>query len=412
LKILVYGINYQPELIGVGKYTGEMTAFLASRGHTVRVITAPPYYPEWKVASEYNCWWYRYAEEGRISVWRCPLYVPGNPRKISRLIHLASFAISSLPVALVSVFWRPDIVIGIEPTLFTSPATLLLARLAKARSVLHIQDYEIDAMIGFGLARRGRLASLVTRLEHRLMRSFDRVTSISRSMLDKARAGGVAETKLGLFPNWVDTGALSPGGDGGRYRKQFGIPPDARVVLHSGNIGNKHGLELMLDAAAYFSGQANIFFLIVGEGAQKAALQGRARVMALENVIFAGLQPRHELRNLLASADIHVVLQKRGGGDAVYPSRLTAILSVGGRALVTASEGTELYKLSRARPGIYKCIEPENKAAFYGAISEMLQSGEVGHNVHARQYALDSLCGDVILGRFEHGLRQLLSKGE
>ncbi len=407
MKILVYGINYQPELIGVGKYTGEMTGFLVSRGHTVRVITAPPYYPEWKVAAEYNCWWYRYSEEERISVWRCPLYVPSSPRRITRLIHLASFAISSLPVALASVLWKPDIVIGIEPTLFTSPATILLARLAKARSVLHIQDYEIDAMIGFGIAQPGSLARLVTRLEGRLMRSFDRVTSISHSMLEKARAGGVAGDKLGLFPNWVDTSALSPGGDGSKYRRQFGIPSDARVVLHAGNIGHKQGLELILDAAAHFADQANIYFLIVGEGARKAALQKRAATMGLQNVIFADLQPRDELRNLLACADIHVVLQKSGGGDAVFPSRLTAILSVGGRALVTANEGTELYKLSRARPGIFRCIEPGNNVAFYDAIFEMLQSSEEGHNVQARQYALDCISSDAILHNFELELRQL-----
>lgn len=45
MKILVYGINYSPELTGIGKYTGEMVEWLAAQGHEVRVITAPPYYP-------------------------------------------------------------------------------------------------------------------------------------------------------------------------------------------------------------------------------------------------------------------------------------------------------------------------------------------------------------------------------
>ncbi len=49
MKILVYGINYWPELTGIGKYTGEMVEWLAAQGHEVRVITAPPYYPQWQV---------------------------------------------------------------------------------------------------------------------------------------------------------------------------------------------------------------------------------------------------------------------------------------------------------------------------------------------------------------------------
>ena len=46
MKILVYGINYSPELTGIGKYTGEMVEWLAAQGHEVRVINAPPYYPQ------------------------------------------------------------------------------------------------------------------------------------------------------------------------------------------------------------------------------------------------------------------------------------------------------------------------------------------------------------------------------
>lgn len=94
MKILVYGINYSPELTGIGKYTGEMVAWMAQEGHEVRVITAPPYYPQWKVGERYSAWRYR-REEGEVTVWRCPLYVPKQPSTLKRLLHLGSFALSS-----------------------------------------------------------------------------------------------------------------------------------------------------------------------------------------------------------------------------------------------------------------------------------------------------------------------------
>lgn len=94
MKILVYGINYSPELTGIGKYTGEMVAWMAQEGHEVRVITAPPYYPQWKVGERYSAWRYRW-EEGEATVWRCPLYVPKQPSTLKRLLHLGSFALSS-----------------------------------------------------------------------------------------------------------------------------------------------------------------------------------------------------------------------------------------------------------------------------------------------------------------------------
>ena len=73
MRILLYGINFAPELTGTGKYTGELAAWLAARGHEVRVITAPPYYPEWKVRQGYSSWLWRTEQGASLTVLRCPL---------------------------------------------------------------------------------------------------------------------------------------------------------------------------------------------------------------------------------------------------------------------------------------------------------------------------------------------------
>jgi colanic acid biosynthesis glycosyl transferase WcaI len=94
MKILIYGINYSPELTGIGKYTGEMGAWLAAENHDVRVVTAPPYYPEWRVTEGYNNAYSR-SIEGNVEVVRCPLFVPSKPSALTRLLHLSSFSVSS-----------------------------------------------------------------------------------------------------------------------------------------------------------------------------------------------------------------------------------------------------------------------------------------------------------------------------
>ena len=100
MRLLIYGLNHAPEPTGIGKFTGEMAAWLAARGHEVRVVTAPPYYPAWQIGAGYSGWlWRRETIEG-ARVYRCPLYVPAKPRGLTRILHLASFALSSFPVAL------------------------------------------------------------------------------------------------------------------------------------------------------------------------------------------------------------------------------------------------------------------------------------------------------------------------
>ena len=117
MKILVYGINYSPELTGIGKYTGEMVEWLAAQGHEVRVITAPPYYPQWQVGENYSAWRYK-REEGAATVWRCPLYVPKQPSTLKRLLHLGSFAVSSFFPLMAQRRWKPDRIC----LLYTSPS--------------------------------------------------------------------------------------------------------------------------------------------------------------------------------------------------------------------------------------------------------------------------------------------------
>ena len=89
MKILIYGINYSPELTGIGKYSGDMGAWFAQRGHETRVITAPPYYPEWEVQPPFKSWAFKAEEISGARVYRCPLYVPNTPTTVTRLFHLS-----------------------------------------------------------------------------------------------------------------------------------------------------------------------------------------------------------------------------------------------------------------------------------------------------------------------------------
>lgn len=129
MKILVYGINYWPEPTGIGKYTGEMAAWLVSRGHEVRVVTAPPYYPAWKISPGYRALAYTRAMETGATVFRCPLWVPGQPSGAKRMLHLFSFALSSLPVVLRQIFWRPDVVWMAAPAFACAPGAIATAKL-------------------------------------------------------------------------------------------------------------------------------------------------------------------------------------------------------------------------------------------------------------------------------------------
>ncbi|EGD6365027.1 colanic acid biosynthesis fucosyltransferase WcaI [Salmonella enterica] len=406
MKILVYGINYSPELTGIGKYTGEMVAWMAREGHEVRVITAPPYYPQWKVGERYSAWRYR-REEGEATVWRCPLYVPKQPSTLKRLLHLGSFALSSFFPLMAQRRWKPDRIIGVVPTLFCTPGMRLLAKLSGARTVLHIQDYEVDAMLGLGMAgkgKRGSVARLATAFERSALRNVDNVSTISRSMMNKAREKGVAAEKILFFPNWSEVARFQEVNDADvtALRQQLGLPEGKKIVLYSGNIGEKQGLEKVIDAAERLRDRP-LIFAIVGQGGGKARLENMARERGLANIKFLPLQPYDALPALLKMGDCHLVVQKRGAADAVLPSKLTNILAVGGNAVITAEPHTELGQLCAHYPGIAVCVEPESADALVDGISQALAMPK--NNTMAREYAERTLNKENVLSQFIADIR-------
>src|SRR5579871_5044091 len=158
MRILVVGINYAPDLIGVAKYNTELCEALAAFGHEVRVVTAPPYYPEWLVPSGYGGWSYRREFVNGVSITRAPIYVPEKPTGAKRLLHHTSFAITSFwPVLMASLRWRPDVIFSVAPSLMSAAFPAWIARRTGALSWLHLQDFEIDAAFDLGLLANKRL---------------------------------------------------------------------------------------------------------------------------------------------------------------------------------------------------------------------------------------------------------------
>lgn len=396
MKILIYSTNFAPEPTGIGKYSGEMAAWLAEQGHEVRVVAAPPYYPVWQLADGYAWPLYRRECWHGVGVWRAPIWVPRSPSGLKRVLHLLSFALSSLPVMLWQILWRPDVVMTVVPALVCAPAGWLVAKLSGAKAWLHIQDFEVDVAFQMGLLKGKRLQNFVLAAESWLLRRFDCVSSISSRMLDKLRQKGVVEARLSFFPNWVDIAHIFPLTSPSDYRAQLGINLNTKVVFFSGTLGGKQGLMVLPEAAWILSSRADILFLICGDGVMKPQLE--AASAGLNNVRFLPLQPFERLGQLLGLADIHLLPQSPEAADLVLPSKLSGMLASGKPVIATCSEGAEIARV------VSQCglvVAPEDGAALAAAIEKLVDNNAMRQRfgTQARHYAKENFDKNAVLAR-------------
>ena len=407
MRVLLYGLNFAPEPTGIGKYTGELAEALCGAGHEVRVVTALPYYPGWRIWKQYRGFGYRTERASpALKVFRCPLWVPSRPTGWARLIHLFSFALSSLPVVLWQRLWRPEAVIVVVPTMFCLPGTLLALLGSRAKRIVHVQDLEVDAAFELGLVRGRTLRSLVIRIERGLLNRFDVVSSISVKMLERLAQKGVVEDKLVLLPNWIHTQEIKPGSKMTSFRFDWGLEQDCVVALYSGSMGEKQGVEVLMEAAARLEKNASIRFVICSEG--PAFERVKTQYGHLSNVIWNGLVPQEKLNDLLNTADIHLLPQRGGASDLVMPSKLTGMLAGGRPVVATAVPGTQIADIV-GNLGIV--VLPEDPAALAAAIEQLANDQTLREQLGAaaRAYAVENLSGNVILSRFERQLRELVN---
>ena len=408
MKILIYGINFSPELTGIGKYTGEMAFWLASKGHDVRVIASPPYYPMWKVADGYSGRKYAYEQVDGISIWRIPTWVPKKQTGLNRIIHLVGFSIASFPVLIRQVFWRPNVIWLAVPAFSCAPGVLLAKLFFNPKTWIHIQDYEIDAAFNMGLIKGNLLKKIISNFERFLLKKFDVVSSISDQMIALAIKKGVAPNKLVSLPNWVDfqstffttRSASAPQ----NLRREFGIPADQLVALYSGNIGNKQGMELISNVAK-LAEKDNILFVICGDGAGKKSLVDECT--GLLNVLFFPLQPREKLGALLSMADIHLLPQRDNVADLVMPSKLTGIFASGRPVIATAKGGSSLEMIIS---GCGLVVPPNSPCLFYDALIKLTSDAELRNNLGlaARKFAEVNLDKEIIMENFNTKLSELV----
>ena len=404
MKILVYGINYAPELTGIGKYTAEMAETLVGMGHEVRVVSAPPYYPEWRIGNGYRALRYSIEDRNGVKLWRTPLWVPPKPKGVRRIAHLASFALSSLPVMLRQALWRPDAVICIAPSLMNAPAGWLVARMTGSHAWIHIQDYEVDAAFSLGMLKGSLLKRTALALERFLLKRFDTVSTISGKMIEHAMRKGIHPRKLVHFANWADTHSIHPLKRPSELRTTLHISPSGTVVLYSGNMGAKQGLEILAEAAQKLEARDNLVFVFCGNGPARDELI--ARCGSLRNCRFMDLQPANRLNELLNLADIHVLPQRADAADLVMPSKLTGMLASGRPVIAMASRGTELHDVVSPRGVVIPPGDPDALAtAIESLAANAAERARLG--IAGRKFAEAKLSREAVLREFEAKLRAL-----
>jgi len=380
VRVLILGLNYLPESTSIGPYTADLAGHLLAAGHDVQVITGFPMAPCWKVREEYRGQRFRRETIDGVPVLRTYLYVPSEPRKtLNRILFDMSFTASALLGALSS--GPCDLVVAVSPPLQLGITAWLVAKFKKAPFFFHIQDLVPDAAVATGaLSEEGMATKVARAMESFVYRRARGIGVICEGFETNLRGKGVHPDKIKLLPNSVDLDFIRPLPISNGFRARHSIDPDEFLVMYSGSVAPKQGLENLVEAAALLKDEPQLTIMIVGEGPCLGDLRNLASQRQLSNLRFLPLQPRAHLPEQLSAANVLAMTQRRSVTDIVFPGKLLYYMAAGRPILASVSEDSETGRFI-SHHGVGVVTPPEDPASMAEAILRLRNEAalEMGH---------------------------------
>ncbi len=390
LRILVLSINYWPDETGIAAFNIWRCEFLASQGHQVTICTGPPYYPAWRVPAAYRGKLVQREERNGVTILRSWMFVPQVLTTKKRILHEASFLASSFVRALASR--RPELIFTVSPPLGLALTATALSRLWRVPFIFDVEDLQPDAAVELGMMKGQAMIRALYRLERLAYERAALVSTITEGMRQRIIEKGIDPAKVVLFPPRADSSLymLRERSDGSAFRQRYGLQGKL-IVSHSGNMGVKQGLEVILEAAARSRERQDVQYLFVGDGAMRSQLEEQTRTLRLNNVRFLPLLEADQFHQMLAATDIALITQQRIVSNIVFPSKVVTLLCAGCPVVASVNPESEVAR-AVARSGAGMVVEPENAEALWNAIDRLSRSRELlaQMSTQARQFAYES----------------------
>ena len=349
MRVIVWGINYAPEITGIAPHNVALCEFLQAAGHDVEMVTTFAYYPAWRKRPEDRHQLFRTDVIDGVRVHRCWHFVPERVSAWKRIVHEGTFVFTSLIRVL--FLKRAEVYVIPSPPLLLGMAAWLATRIKRAPFVFHVQDLQPDAAVGLGMLRTGWFTRALYWLEAFAYKKATRVSGISDEIVNAFRRKGVPEEKLILFPNGVEMPEEIPAA--GTFRNRFNFGTDEFLAIYAGNLGVKQGLYMLLDVAEKLRGEPRIRLVLCGDGAERSSLEKAVKERNLANVSMLPLQFGRDYQELLVDADVSLITQQSGSGNAFFPSKLLVTLAHKSPVVTVADEESALAKaVNQGRFGI------------------------------------------------------------
>ncbi len=390
MHVLILNQTFYPDVAATAQHMWDLARHLDSHGHTVSAITSQSVYgssERFKVVHE---------KIGSITIHRVPQTAFGKVHNLGRMGDFLSFYLSA--------FWQmsrvpaPDVILAL-----TSPPMIgvlgMIQKQFRSRAgkrialVNHVMDLYPDAAVAMGVLRpTGLITRIMAAIDRRKFAVCDALIALGYDMRDRLVKQYVQAShshRIHVIQPWADQTEIKPTPrDTNPLRKQLGLE-NAFVLLYSGNFGQAHDVETILQAIRATKDRTDIRWCFTGGGRGMTILKDRAAAESFTNIQFLPYLPREALNDLLNLADVHLISQAPAFTGIVVPSKLFGIMAAGKPSIMVAPRETEAARILIERDAGIVCT-PGDIESLLTAINHLQSDTSLRNQMGQR--ARQALC--------------------
>jgi colanic acid biosynthesis glycosyl transferase WcaI len=413
-RVLLHTLVFAPDSVSTAYLMTDLVRQLKKLGHPVTVLTTTPHYnmdaaslARQPMSKVWGGLLYRSEMDG-VTVWHVKMPLKGE-RVGARMLDYLRFHVVSLMFGVIRLS-AYDIVIAPSPPLSIGVVGWLLALRRRAPFVYNVQEIYPDFAINQGLMSNPTLIKAMQWLERFVYGRSKRVVPISEWFSRIIRQRAVADEKLTVIPNFVDTELYRPLPRSNAFSEAHGLSKDF-VVLYGGNIGLSQDWESMLYAAKTLA-HLPIKFVLVGDGAKGKWLEHEIKVQGLEkNVLMLGYQSRETMPLINAASDIGTIPMKTDTTTDTFPSKIYTILACARSVIVSADADSELnWLITQARCG--RVVMPDDPQAYADAVRKAYEDRETlpDEGQRGRLFIEREYSKEVVAQKYDSLIQELTGK--
>ncbi len=263
--------------------------------------------------------------------------------KINKLAERpASRKILSWFIAIIRIWWLLLTKFRTYEVIFISvpPMAYLLSVLIPNRSSMLIWDVYPDALKAAGKSERSLIYRTWARLNRACFKRAHRIMTISDTLATALNK--YTDKKIVVHPIWA---VLTPESRISSERNHFLDQHKLRgkfVVQYSGNIGQTHNVEFLIDVAERLLYRDDIIFQVIGRGPRLPDITALVKTKGLSNVQLLPFQSDDMFPYSLSAASLGVVVLDERVSQGSVPSKAFNLMSIGTPSLYVSSPDSQL----------------------------------------------------------------------